>query len=128
MVYEQYKGGHTKVYMLYLVKEGKKYLKVGLTKFKDVNMRIGYNEEKDLELSGRMPWKDFFDEVKVSKSVTLPTEEAAKRLEAMILENWGERDIFFEENMSGISEMRKYSPEKFQLAKTIIDNNRTTYA
>lgn len=124
MVYESYQGSHMKVYMLYLTKDGKKFLKVGTTKAKDVNMRIEYNKQDD-ELSGRTPWTTFFDEVKVSKSVTLPTEEAALRLEAMILEQWGDRDIFFDENMSGISEMRKYSPERFQIAKDIIDNNRT---
>lgn len=124
MVYESYQGSHMKVYMLYLTKDGKKFLKVGTTKAKDINMRIEYNKQDD-ELSGRTPWTTFFDEVKVSKSVTLPTEEAALRLEAMILEQWGDRDIFFDENMSGISEIRKYSPERFQIAKDIIDNNRT---
>ncbi len=124
MVYESYRGSHMKVYMLYLTKDGKKFLKVGTTKAKDVNMRIEYNKQDD-ELSGRTPWTTFFDEVKVSKSVTLPTEEAALRLEAMILEQWGDRDIFFDENMSGISEIRKYSPERFQIAKDIIDKNRT---
>ena len=124
MVYESYRGSHMKVYMLYLTKDGKKFLKVGTTKAKDVNMRIEFNKQDD-ELSGRTPWTTFFDEVKVSKSVTLPTEEAALRLEAMILEQWGDRDIFFDENMSGISEIRKYSPERFQIAKDIIDNNRT---
>lgn len=124
MVYESYQGSHMKVYMLYLTKDGKKFLKVGTTKAKDVNMRIEYNKQDD-ELSGRTPWTTFFDEVKVSKSVTLPTEEAALRLEEMILEHWGDRDIFFDENMSGISEIRKYSPERFQIAKDIIDNNRT---
>ena len=124
MVYESYQGSHMKVYMLYLTKDGRKFLKVGTTKAKDVNMRIEYNKQDD-ELSGRTPWTTFFDEVKVSKSVTLPTEEAALRLEAMILEQWGDRDIFFDENMSGISEMRKYSPERFQIAKDIIDKNRT---
>ena len=124
MVYESYRGSHMKVYMLYLTKDGKKFLKVGTTKAKDVNMRIEYNKQDD-ELSGRTPWTTFFDEVKVSKSVTLPTEEAALRLEEMILEHWGDRDIFFDENMSGISEIRKYSPERFQIAKDIIDNNRT---
>ena len=124
MVYESYQGSHMKVYMLYLTKDGKKFLKVGTTKAKDVNMRIEYNKQDD-ELRGRTPWTTFFDEVKVSKSVTLPTEEAALRLEAMILEQWGDRDIFFDENMSGISEIRKYSPERFQIAKDIIDNNRT---
>lgn len=124
MVYESYQGSHMKVYMLYLTKDGRKFLKVGTTKAKDVNMRIEYNKQDD-ELSGRTPWTTFFDEVKVSKSVTLPTEEAALRLEEMILEHWGDRDIFFEENMSGISEIRKYSPERFQIAKDIIDNNRT---
>jgi len=113
-----------KVYMLYLTKDGKKFLKVGITKAKDVNMRIEFNKQDD-ELRGRTPWTTFFDEVKVSKSVTLPTEEAALRLEEMILEHWGDRDIFFDENMSGISEIRKYSPERFQIAKDIIDNNRT---
>ena len=124
MVYESYRGSHMKVYMLYLTKDGKKFLKVGTTKAKDVNMRIEYNKQDD-ELSGRTPWTTFFDEVKVAKSVTLPTEEAALRLEAMILEQWGDRDIFFDENMSGISEIRKYAPERFQIAKDIIDNNRT---
>ena len=124
MVYESYRGSHMKVYMLYLTKDGRKFLKVGTTKAKDVNMRIEFNKQDD-ELSGRTPWTTFFDEVKVSKSVTLPTEEAALRLEAMILEQWGDRDIFFDENMSGISEIRKYSPERFQIAKDIIDNNRT---
>ena len=124
MVYESYQGSHMKVYMLYLTKDGKKFLKVGTTKAKDVNMRIEYNKQDD-ELSGRTPWTTFFDEVKVSKSVTLPTEEAALRLEAMILEQWGDRDIFFDENMSGISEIRKYAPERFQIAKDIIDKNRT---
>jgi len=124
MVYESYQGSHMKVYMLYLTKDGKKFLKVGTTKAKDVNMRIEFNKQDD-ELSGRTPWTTFFDEVKVSKSVTLPTEEAALRLEEMILEHWGDRDIFFDENMSGISEIRKYSPERFQIAKDIIDNNRT---
>lgn len=124
MVYESYQGSHMKVYMLYLTKDGRKFLKVGTTKAKDVNMRIEFNKQDD-ELSGRTPWTTFFDEVKVSKSVTLPTEEAALRLEEMILEHWGDRDIFFEENMSGISEIRKYSPERFQIAKDIIDNNRT---
>ena len=124
MVYESYRGSHMKVYMLYLTKDGRKFLKVGTTKAKDVNMRIEYNKQDD-ELSGRTPWTTFFDEVKVAKSVTLPTEEAALRLEAMILEQWGDRDIFFDENMSGISEIRKYAPERFQIAKDIIDNNRT---
>lgn len=124
MVYESYRGSHMKVYMLYLTKDGRKFLKVGTTKAKDVNMRIEYNKQDD-ELSGRTPWTTFFDEVKVAKSVTLPTEEAALRLEAMILEQWGDRDIFFDENMSGISEIRKYTPERFQIAKDIIDNNRT---
>lgn len=124
MVYESYQGSHMKVYMLYLTKDGKKFLKVGTTKAKDVNMRIEFNKQDD-EISGRTPWTTFFDEVKVSKSVTLPTEEAALRLEAMILEQWGDRDIFFDENMSGISEMRKYAPERFQIAKDIIDKNRT---
>ena len=124
MVYESYRGSHMKVYMLYLTKDGKKFLKVGTTKAKDVNMRIEFNKQDD-ELSGRTPWTTFFDEVKVAKSVTLPTEEAALRLEAMILEQWGDRDIFFDEKMSGYSEIRKYSPERFQIAKDIIDNNRT---
>ena len=124
MVYESYSGSHMKVYMLYLTKDGKKFLKVGTTKAKDVNMRIQYNAANDMEMSGRTPWVEFFDEVKVSKSVTLPTEEAAQRLEKMILEQWGERDIFFDENMSGISEIRKYSPVRFQTAKDIIENNR----
>ena len=124
MVYESYQGSHMKVYMLYLTKDGRKFLKVGTTKAKDVNMRIEYNKQDD-ELSGRTPWTTFFDEVKVSKSVTLPTEEAALRLEAMILEQWGDRDAFFDESMSGFSEIRKYSPERFQIAKDIIDNNRT---
>jgi hypothetical protein len=124
MLYESYQGSHMKVYMLYLTKDGKKFLKVGTTKAKDVNMRIEFNKQDD-ELSGRTPWTTFFDEVKVAKSVTLPTEEVALRLEAMILEQWGDRDIFFDENMSGISEIRKYSPERFQIAKDIIDNNRT---
>lgn len=124
MVYESYRGSHMKVYMLYLTKDGRKFLKVGTTKAKDVNMRIEYNKQDD-ELSGRTPWTTFFDEVKVAKSVTLPTEEAALRLEAMILEQWGDRDAFFDESMSGFSEIRKYAPERFQIAKDIIDNNRT---
>ena len=124
MVYESYRGSHMKVYMLYLTKDGRKFLKVGTTKAKDVNMRIEYNKQDD-ELSGRTPWTTFFDEVKVAKSVTLPTEEAVLRLEAMILEQWGDRDAFFDESMSGFSEIRKYAPERFQIAKDIIDNNRT---
>jgi hypothetical protein len=124
MLYESYQGSHMKVYMLYLTKDGKKFLKVGTTKAKDVNMRIEFNKQDD-ELSGRTPWTTFFDEVKVAKSVTLPTEEEALRLEAMILEQWGDRDAFFDEKMSGYSEIRKYAPERFQIAKDIIDNNRT---
>ena len=101
-------------------------IKVGLTTFTETYDRIIYNHEvfKEGKEEG---WVEdsmygYFDEVVVNASAMLPKAKV-KELEKQILKAWGDQDLTIPK-INGMSEMRKYSNQRFAIAKNIIEKNR----
>ena len=64
----------------------------------------------------------YFDEVVVNASAQLTTLLAVE-LEKKILKAWGAQDLDIPK-INGMSEMRKYTKQRFAIAKNIIEKNR----
>lgn len=120
--FETLGGDWYKVYLLEMSLEGKRYLKVGITKFKDVRDRILYNARYDQEV----PWVELFDNVRIIKSITVYGKVSALRIENEILNVW---DPLQERitKVNGVTEMTDYSSEAFDKAVEIIEENRIRF-
>jgi hypothetical protein len=65
---------------------------------------------------------EYFHNGSVVASTQLPTDKA-KNLEKEILEKWGPQDLELPK-MNGMSEIRKYTPQRYAVAKNLIQKNR----
>ena len=59
-----------------------------------------------------------------SASVTVENKTKALELESKILSGWGKKDFWIESKLSGITELRKYTPQRYAIAKSIINGAR----
>ena len=101
-------------------------IKVGLTTFKDTYDRLLFNHQVFLE-GKEAKWIEdtmfnYFDELVVNASAMLPLNKV-KDLEKQILSAWGDQDLELPK-INGMSEMRKYTNQRFAIAKSIIEKNR----
>jgi hypothetical protein len=101
-------------------------IKVGMTDFEETYDRIIYNHQVFKE-GKEAKWVEdtmygYFDEVLVNSSAMLPSGKV-RELEKQILHAWGVQDLEIP-NIVGMSEMRKYTKQRFAIAKNIIEKNR----
>lgn len=106
--------GRRKVYLAVLSKGDKPYIKVGITSFSDAMDRFMF-EDRGGSLNG------IFDKVKIHRSVVVPDEQSAKELERRILLAWGPKDFMAPMNFSGITEIRRYTPQRYAIACTCFE-------
>jgi len=106
-----------KVYVRYFVKNGKRFIKVGITSFKDAEERVRANKRYDHRIS----WVDYFDDTKIIKSVKCQNQIHAESVEKAILEAWGPKDVNFPVNFSGIREFRAYTGERAAEAIKLVE-------
>lgn len=125
---EKYSTGHCKVYLMSFKKDGKSYIKPGITDYKDVYSRIQANLILEQQSRpDRVPWVRYFDTVKVLKSITVENKEKALMIEEEILNALGPKDVTFDQNFSGITEVRKYSSQQYATAVSILESYRVKY-
>ena len=101
------------------------FIKVGVTTYTEVWDRILQAHQAFIE--GRDNWVltsmyEYFHNGSVVASTQLPTDKA-KNLEKEILEKWGPQDLELPK-MNGMSEIRKYTPQRYAVAKNLIQKNR----
>jgi hypothetical protein len=106
-----------KVYLRYFYKDGKKFIKVGITSYKDAEERVAANSKYDK----RVPWADYFDDSQIISSVVCPSETHAEIVEESILKAWGSKDVHFPVNFSGIREFRYYTEQRAAEARKQIE-------
>lgn len=102
-----------RVYLRYFAKNGEQFLKVGITSAKDAEDRLLENHRLDDKVS----WLDYFDKTNLIASVGCPSREHALLVEKAVLTSWGKRDVYFDQNFSGITEVRRFTEERIQVAK-----------
>jgi hypothetical protein len=102
-----------KVYLRYFYKDGKKFIKVGITRYRDAEERVTANSKYDK----RVTWLEYFDDSGIITSVVCPSEVHAEIVEESVLRTWGPKDVNFPVNFSGIQEFRYYSEQRATDAK-----------
>ncbi len=129
-LYEKVPSWAAKLYLMTFKKriDGQmlEVIKVGLTTFTETYDRIIYNHQVFKEGKEEVWVEDsmygYFDEVVVNASAMLPKNKV-KELEKQILKAWGDQDLIIPK-INGMSEMRKYTNQRFAIAKNIIEKNR----
>lgn len=110
----------------FIVDEVLEVIKIGKTKYVETYDRIIFNHKVFVEGKEDSWVKDsmfgYFDEVVVNASAQLTTLLAVE-LEKKILKAWGAQDLDIPK-INGMSEMRKYTKQRFAIAKNIIEKNR----
>lgn len=101
------------------------YIKIGITSYTEVLDRILIAHQAFLK--GIDNWVltsmyEYFHSGTVIASVQLPTGKA-RELEKKVLEIWGPQDLNLPK-MNGMSEIRKYTPQRYAIAKNLIQKNR----
>lgn len=101
------------------------YIKIGITSYTEVLDRILIAHQAFLE--GRDNWVltsmyEYFHSGSVIASAQLPTDKA-RELEKEVLEKWGPQDLDLPK-MNGMSEIRRYTPQRYAIAKNLIQKNR----
>jgi len=125
---ERYRTDHRKVYLMSFNKDGVGFIKPGITDYKDVLSRIEANRlYEPQEHPDRVVWVDYFDSVYPIRSITVKGKELALKIEQELLEALGDRDAYFDVNFSGITEMRKYTAQRYATAIKIIEKYRVSY-
>ena len=119
-----FKDGQYKVYLASLQNNEFNLLKVGITQFIDAEDRFTYNYKAFTE--GREPeaYINLFPKIILCASVTVESKTKAEELEAKILNGWGAKDFWIESKLSGITELRKYTPQRYAIAKSVINGAR----
>ena len=113
---------------MYFRKDGKSYLKPGVTDYKDVLSRIEANSKYDpVEHPERVTWREYFNEIRPAKSITVKGKEHALMIEQELLQALGPADASFDRNFSGISEVRNYTPQRYAIAVNILEKYRTKW-
>lgn len=131
-LYEKVPDWAGKIYLMTFKKntgdQELKVIKVGLTSFKDAYDRLLFNDEI-FQKGKEAEWVEdsmigYFgeDDTVVNASAMLPMKKV-KDLEKQILEAWGDQDLKLPK-INGMSEMRKYTNQRFAIAKNIIEKNR----
>ena len=115
-----------KVYVFQFTRDGKKFLKVGVTDYMEAYDRVIFNHAIFKE-GKEQDWVEttmyeYFDDIKIMASAML-TKDKANKLEEVILTNWGDQDLKLPK-MKGMSEFRKYNYPRLRQARAIIDENR----
>ena len=109
-------------------KEDEGFIKPGVTDYKDVLARIEANRLYEPQSHpDRVVWVDYFDSVYPIKSITVKGKELALKIEQELLEALGARDAYFDVNFSGITEMRKYTAQRYAIATKILEKYRVPY-
>jgi len=125
---EKYRTDHRKVYLMCFRKDGKVYIKPGVTDYKDVFSRIEANRLYEPQSRpDRVLWVEYFDSVYPLKSITVKGKELALKIEQELLKALGDRDAHFDVNFSGITEVRKFTPQRFATATDVIEKYRVNY-
>ena len=119
-----FKDGKYKVYLASLKNDELNLLKVGITQFIDAEDRFAYNYKAFTE--GREPeaYINIFPKITLCASVTVENRVKALELETKILKGWGDKDFWIESRLSGITELRKYTPQRYAIAKSVINGAR----
>ena len=115
-----------KVYVFKFSKGEEKFLKVGITDFREAYDRIMANHII-LKQGGEQEWVktsmyEYFDEIDIMTSAELKNAKAEK-IEKIILEQWGDQDVKLPK-MKGMSEFRKYNYGRLKQARAILDDAR----
>ena len=125
---QKYQTDHYRVYLMSFQKDGESFLKPGFTSYRDVYSRIEANHILDpKENPGNVTWNNHFDRVSPAKSITVKGKHQAKEIEKEILEALGKKDVFFDVKFSGITEMRKYSAQRYAIACSILEKYRSSW-
>ena len=119
-----FRDGKYKVYLASLQNNEFNLLKVGITQFIDAEDRFAYNYKAFTE--GREPeaYINLFPKITLCASVTVENRAKALELESKILNGWGAKDFWIESKLSGINELRKYTPQRYAIAKSVINGAR----
>jgi|AntAceMinimDraft_11_1070367.scaffolds.fasta_scaffold00689_18 hypothetical protein len=120
----------SKIYLMTFRKYFEEYtlevVKIGQTAFYETYDRILYNHAIFKEGKEKEYIKDtmfgYYDEIKVNTSAMLPSGKVDD-IEKEVLRLWGPQDLEIPK-MNGMSEMRKYSKERYAIASLIIEKNR----
>jgi len=119
--YISLKGGKYKLYLAALQNDKLNLLKVGVTKFVDAKNRFVYNHQAFTEGIEQDSYINIFPNITICDSVIVESKERAEELEAIILSRWGDKDFWIESKLSGITESRKYTPQRYAIAKNVIN-------
>ena len=119
-----FKDGKYKVYLASLKNNELNLLKVGITQFIDAQDRFNYNYKAFTEGKEPEAYINLFSQITLCASVTVENKTKALELEAKILSGWGKKDFWIESKLSGITELRKYTPQRYAIAKSIINGAR----
>ena len=119
-----FKDGKYKVYLASLKNNELNLLKVGITQFIDAEDRFVYNYKAFTEGKEPEAYINLFPQITLCASVTVENKTKALELEAKILSGWGKKDFWIESKLSGITELRKYTPQRYAIAKSIINGAR----
>ena len=120
----RFKDGKCKVYLASLQNNELNLLKVGITQFIDAQDRFNYNYKAFTEGKEPEAYINLFPKITLCASVTVESKTKAEELEAKILNGWGVKDFWIESKLSGITELRKYTPQRYAIAKSIINGAR----
>ena len=122
--FTRFKDGKCKVYLASLQNNDLNLLKVGITQFIDAEDRFAYNYKAFTEGKEPEAYINIFPKITLCASVVVESKAKAEELEAKILKGWGNKDFWIESKLSGVTELRTYNPQRYAIAKSIINGAR----
>ena len=119
-----FRDGKYKVYLASLKNDQLNLLKIGITQFVDAEDRFAYNYKAFTEGKEPEAYINMFPQITLCASVTVENKAKAEELEAKILKGWGDKDFWIKSKLAGVTELRKYTPQRYAIAKSVINGAR----
>ena len=119
-----FRDGKYKVYLASLKNDQLNLLKIGITQFVDAEDRFAYNYKSFTEGKEPEAYINMFPQITLCASVTVENKAKAEELEAKILKGWGDKDFWIKSKLAGVTELRKYTPQRYAIAKSVINGAR----
>ncbi len=116
----RFNNGKYKIYLASLKNSELNLLKIGITQFVDAEDRFNWNYKEYTRGIEPEAYHNLFPEITICDSVIVENKAQAEEIEAKILNGWGAKDFWLESQLSGITELRKYTSQRYAIAKSII--------
>ena len=116
----RFNNGKYKIYLASLKNIDLNLLKIGITQFVDAEDRFNWNYKEYTRGNEPEAYHNLFPEITICDSVIVENKAKAEEIEAKILSGWGTKDFWLEPQLSGITELRKYTSQRYAIAKSII--------